>query len=80
MKAYSTLKRLVGKYEGIGISTACSECHAVSGEYGAANCKAECKSGTIGLLEVAESDFSEGLTGKNAAEKRRVVVEANEGR
>ena len=80
MKAYSTLKGLVGKYEGTGISTACSECHAVSGKYGAANCKAECKSGTIGLLEVAESDFSEDLTGKNAAEKRRVVVEANEGR
>merc|ERR1712224_986345 len=25
-----------------GISTACSECYAVSGEYGAANCKADC--------------------------------------
>ena len=32
-------------------------------------CEGRPTSGTIGLLEVVESDFSEGLTGKNAAEK-----------
>merc|ERR1711908_265987 len=47
----------------LSISTACSECYAVSGEYGAANCKADCllgwcKSGCLSCTEPAQKTLS----------------------
>merc|ERR1711862_887098 len=46
-----------------GISTGCSECYAVSREYGAANCKADCllgwcKSGCLSCTEPAQKTLS----------------------
>merc|ERR1712078_819231 len=46
-----------------GISTGCSECYAVSGEYGAANCKADCllgwcKSGCLECTKPAQADLA----------------------
>merc|ERR1711964_867783 len=43
----------------IGISTACSECYAATGEYGAKNCKADCllgwcKSGCLSCTAPAQ--------------------------
>merc|ERR1712054_462045 len=50
-----------------GVSTACSECYAVSGEYGASNCKADCllgwcKSGCLSCTAPAQQTLS-GCTG-----------------
>merc|ERR1712110_886468 len=46
-----------------GISSGCSECYAVSGEYGASNCKAKCllgwcKQGCLSCTGPAQSDLS----------------------
>merc|ERR1712167_485245 len=46
-----------------GISTACSECYAVTGEYGAKNCKADCllgwcKSGCLSCTEPAQKTLA----------------------
>merc|ERR1740130_2230293 len=45
-----------------GISTQCSECYAATGEYGAANCKADCllgwcKSGCLPALSLHRRSF-----------------------
>merc|ERR1712072_1412832 len=47
----------------MGISTACSECYAATGEYGAKNCKADCllgwcKSGCLSCTEPAQADLA----------------------
>merc|ERR1712070_564480 len=47
----------------IGISSACSECYAASGEYGASNCKSACllgwcKSGCLSCTEPAQEDLA----------------------
>merc|ERR1712167_278014 len=52
---------------GIGISSACSECYAASGEYGASNCKTDCllgwcKAGCLSCTEPAQETLS-GCTG-----------------
>jgi len=54
-----------------GISTQCSECYAATGEYGAANCKADCllgwcKSGCLSCTEPAQEVLST-CTGFTAA-------------
>merc|ERR1712054_382104 len=45
-----------------GVSKACAECYAVSGEYGAKNCKADCllgwcKSGCLECTKPAQADL-----------------------
>merc|ERR1739848_520832 len=47
----------------MGISSGCSECYAVTGEYGAKNCKADCllgwcKSGCLSCTEPAQTDLA----------------------
>jgi len=48
---------------GLGISKACAECYAISGEYGAKNCKADCllgwcKSGCLSCTAPAQKDLA----------------------
>merc|ERR1711976_843526 len=47
----------------LGVSKACCECYAVSGEYGAKNCKADCllgwcKSGCLSCTAPAQKDLA----------------------
>merc|ERR1719191_2610247 len=55
----------------IGVSSACSECYAITGEYGAKNCKADCllgwcKAGCLSCTEPAQETLAT-CTGFTAA-------------